>query len=271
MISFSIVLYNNDINEIKKVIKSIGNYKESHVIYLIDNSLTNRLKKHFTGEENIFYYHSKTNIGFGAGHNIAINFAFKNNIKYHFIVNPDIYFDYDVISPMLLMMKESNNIGSIMPKILNQDNSIQYLPKLLPSPMSLILRKIKWPKYMYNKFIENYELRFVDENKTLNVPILSGCFLLFNIEAVVDVGLFDDNFFMYFEDWDLSRRLHKYYKTIYYPGVSVFHGYKSDANKNFKLFKIFIKSAIFYFNKWGWFFDKERNLINSTTLSQFIK
>jgi GT2 family glycosyltransferase len=81
--------------------------------------------------------------------------------------------------------------------------------------------------------------------------------------------MYDDNYFMYFEDWDLSRRMHKKYKTIYYPLVSVYHGYESGANKSFKLFKIFIQSAITYFNKWGWFFDKDRKQMNKKALSQF--
>ena len=83
------------------------------------------------------------------------------------------------------------------------------------------------------------------------------------------VGIFDDKFFMYFEDWDLSRRMHLHYKTLYYPIVSVYHGYDSGANKNLKLFKIFIKSAIHYFNKWGWFFDSQRNKVNKAVLDQF--
>ena len=91
------------------------------------------------------------------------------------------------------------------------------------------------------------------------------------MEAIQEVGMYDDKFFMYFEDWDLSRRMHKKYKTIYFPQVSVYHGYKSGANKSGKLFKIFIKSAITYFNKWGWFFDSERNKVNNAALSQFNK
>src|SRR5690606_26243677 len=97
----------------------------------------------------------------------------------------------------------------------------------------------------------------------------SGCFTLLNLEAVKEVGGYDDRFFMYFEDFDLSRRMHKKYKTIYFPDVSVYHGYEGGANKNFRLFKIFIKSMIAYFNKWGWFFDKERKEINKRTLEQF--
>jgi GT2 family glycosyltransferase len=81
--------------------------------------------------------------------------------------------------------------------------------------------------------------------------------------------MYDDTFFMYFEDWDLSRRIHQYYKTIYFPLVSVYHAYDSGANRSSRLFKIFINSGVTYFNKWGWFFDGERKKTNKHALSQF--
>ena len=157
----------------------------------------------------------------------------------------------------------------MMPQILNLDGSIQSLPKLLPSPFSILLRKIKKPASLYQKFIDEYELRNVPKNKIYDAPILSGCFTLLNLEAIKKVGFYNDAYFMYFEDWDLSRRIHQHYKTIYFPVVSVFHGYDSGANKSIRLFKVFINSAITYFNRWGWFFDPERNEINKRALSQF--
>ena len=130
-------------------------------------------------------------------------------------------------------------------------------------------RKLKWPKKQYSKFITRYELRSVSQNKIYNVPILSGCFTLLNLKAIKEVGFYDDKFFMYFEDWDLSRRMNQKYKTIYFPQVSVYHGYESGANKSVKLFFIYIKSSIRYFQKWGWFFDNQRRKVNSVVLSQF--
>jgi GT2 family glycosyltransferase len=71
--------------------------------------------------------------------------------------------------------------------------------------------------------------------------------------------MYDDAFFMYFEDWDLSRRMHKQYKTIYFPKVSVVHTYESELIKVKKLFMIFISSAVTYFNKWGYFMIQNEN------------
>ncbi|MGX9984885.1 glycosyltransferase [Soonwooa purpurea] len=264
----SIVLFNTDVDIIKKAINSFLYNYVVEKLYLIDNSLEDTLRN-IVGDSRIEYIHNPSNPGFGAAHNIAIKKALELGSKYHFIVNPDIYFSEDVIGPMLDHMGKNPNVGMMMPQILNEDGSIQNLPKLLPSPFSILLRKIKKPNFLYSSFINKYELRNVPNDQVYEAPILSGCFTLLNLDAIKDVGLYDDRFFMYFEDWDLSRRINQKYKTIYFPKVSVYHGYESGANKSKKLFKIFLNSAVHYFNKWGWFFDKKRNEVNERTLSQF--
>ncbi|AXB55374.1 glycosyltransferase family 2 protein [Flavobacterium fluviale] len=267
-ITASIVLYLNDINILSKAIKSLLKTNSISKLILVDNSPTNELKIIVEGER-ILYFHNPANPGFGAAHNVAIQKSIDLGSKYHFIVNPDIYFENDVVESMIQHMDNDESIGMMMPQILNEDGSIQNLPKLLPSPTSILMRKIKMPKQKYEKFISKYELRCVPRDFTYNTPILSGCFTLLNLKAISKVGMYDDRFFMYFEDWDLSRRIHKHFKTIYFPKVSVYHDYESGANKSKRLFKIFVRSAIIYFNKWGWFFDLERKKINDQALSQF--
>jgi GT2 family glycosyltransferase len=73
-----------------------------------------------------------------------------------------------------------------------------------------------------------------------------------------EIGLFDERFFMYLEDTDLCRRIGEKYKTIYYPEAIVYHEYAKGSYRSNELLKIHIESAIKYFNKWGWFSDKER-------------
>lgn len=268
-IAASIVLYNTDSNELSRLLDSILKTEIKLQLYLIDNSLTDKLKIFYDFDSRIIYIHNPSNPGFGAAHNIAIEKAIENGIKYHFIINPDIYFDRDVIFPMINFMKQDASIGMMMPQILNLDGTVQNLPKLLPSPFNILWRKLKKPARAYEKFINKYELRQVPKDMIYDAPVLSGCFTLLNLQAIKEVGMYDDKFFMYFEDWDLSRRMHQHFKTIYFPLVSVYHGYDSGANKSSRLFKIFLNSAITYFNKWGWFFDTVRKDINRKALSQF--
>ena len=237
IISLSIVIYKTSIIDLEKIYNSILLTNTKWKLYLVDNSPTNELSTFALRDERIEYIFNNSNIGFGAGHNVAINKAIKSGIDFHFIVNPDIFFIEDVITKMLRFIEDADEVGMIMPEILSPDNTVQYLPKLLPSPLSLILRKLKWPKFLHENFLLKYELRSVPRKAIYNVPVLSGCFTLLRLKAVMEIGMYDDSYFMYFEDWDLSRRMHEKYKTIYYPEVSVYHGYDSGANKNSKLFK----------------------------------
>lgn len=266
-VTVSVVIYNNNKDVIRMLIEKVQRF-HSLELYIIDNSLTNKICLDI-GNYNIHYIHNPSNPGFGAAHNIAIKKAIATDSKYHFIINPDIYFDTDVINPMINYMERNPDVGMMMPKVLNEDGRIQNLPKLLPYPSWIFRRKLKKIDFSHQQFIDLYELRNLPKDRIFNVPILSGCFTLLRLDAIKEIGMYDESFFMYFEDFDLSRRMHQKYKTIYFPEVSVYHGYEGGANKSFKLFKIFLKSMVIYFNKWGWFFDKERKQMNKETLDQF--
>ena len=103
----------------------------------------------------------------------------------------------------------------------------------------------------------------------MNVPSLSGCFMLLRTSVLEAVGLFDENIFMYLEDVDLNRRIHTNYKTIFYPEVSIVHEYAKESYRNKKLLMFHIRSALYYFNKWGWIFDRKRKEVNDTCLNHF--
>lgn len=269
IISASIVLFNNEPQEIKKAVYSIFNSNVDIILYLVDNSETPALSFLQEFDKKIIYHHVGRNIGFGKAHNIAFKLALQSGSKFHFIVNPDVHFGSEVISKMVDYMNLHPDVGMMMPKILNEDGTIQYLPKLIPAPFSLLIRKLKWPRFLYTRFVNKYELRNVDNSQIYITPTLSGCFTLIRTLIADQERGYDDRFFMYFEDWDLSRRVYQKHKTIYFPMASVTHGYHSGANKNLKLFTIFIRSAIAYFGKWGWLVDKDRELINKRILTQF--
>lgn len=267
--SASIVLYHNNIAQLKRLLSTLLSSEIIDTIYLIDNSETNVLWSIESLSEKIVYIFNNKNIGFGKAHNIAVKKARKKGYTYHFVINPDVYLDSVVLGKIIAFMSSDDSIGMVMPQILNNDNTVQFLPKLLPSPASLVMRKLKWPKKLYHQFVNKYELRYINEKKIYNSPLLSGCFSLVNTIIFEEAGGYDDRFFMYFEDWDLSRRINMNYQTIYFPMVSIVHDYESGANKSFKLAKIFIVSAFKYFNKWGWFIDKDRQKVNKKTLDQF--
>jgi GT2 family glycosyltransferase len=155
-----------------------------------------------------------------------------------------------------------------MPKVYYPDGEIQYLCKLLPTPFDLIFRRFL-PNSWTKKQTEKFELRNSGYNKILDVPYLSGCFMLLRTDALKEVGLFDERFFMYPEDIDLTRRINRKFRTVFYPEVSIVHHHARSSYLNLKMLWIHTTNMIRYFNKWGWFFDRERKIINKKTLNQF--
>lgn len=260
----SIVLYNNDIDILIQTIKSFLNTNLKVELYLVDNSPTDKLCNLATLDSRIKYVHNSSNVGFGAGHNIAIRHYIDTSI-YYLVLNPDVYFERGVLEALTEQLNQNQSIGLITPKTLNLDGSIQYLCKMLPTPFDLFTRRFipNMMKSLFEKRLKEYELRHKDYNEIMEIPYVSGSFMLFKTSVLKDIGLFDENIFMYIEDTDLSRRVTEKYKVVYYPFVSIYHGYAKGSYKSLKLTLINIQSAIYYFNKWGWFKDDWRKLINN--------
>jgi GT2 family glycosyltransferase len=161
-------------------------------------------------------------------------------------------------------MEDNKDIGLVMPKVLYPDGSLQYLCKKLPTPFDLIARRFlpSFLKPLFQKRLDIYEFKDQNYNAIMEVPYLSGCFMFIRTGVFKEIGMFDERIFMYIEDIDLCRRIGQKYKTIYYPEAIVYHEFAKESYKSKKLLKIHIDSTIKYFNKWGWFFDKDRKKIN---------
>jgi GT2 family glycosyltransferase len=259
----SIVLYKNA----KRARGSIESFLSTSLpikLFLIDNSPSQKIKeelKDLLEDKRIEYIFTNKNIGFGAGHNIALRKAIKI-APYHLVLNPDVYFEDDVLPALLSFMNENKEVGLTIPKVVYPDNSLQYLCKLLPTPSDLIFRRF-FPRAITEKRLANYEMRFSGYNKKMEVPYISGCFMFMRTSLLPAVGFFDERFFLYLEDTDLSRRFFLVAKNVFYPDVQIVHEHERGSYKNLKLLGVHILSAVKYFNKWGWWFDKKRNLINN--------
>lgn len=264
-LNISIVLYNSEFAEISNLVNTLKENTSINRVYLVDNS---PIRNNEFNICNAHYIFNGKNLGYGAGHNIAIKESIDNNIKYHLVLNPDILIESKILDQLLQKLDTNNDIGLIMPNIKYPDGQIQHLCKLLATPIDLIGRRFiplkKWNDSRNNK----YELHFTEYNETMQVPSLSGCFMLARTDVLKVVGGFDERFFMYCEDFDLCRRIGQISKTIYYPAVSVIHNYEKGSYKVSRLLIYHIQSAFRYFNKWGWFFDKERRRINMETLDR---
>lgn len=210
------------------------------------------------------------NIGYGSGHNVALQMIGENS-DFHFVLNTDIQFGPLEFEKMLSFMREHQEVGLLMPRVVYEDGNLQYLCKLLPTPADVLLRRFApaFLRKVMRKRMSRYELQFSGYDQVMDIPFLSGCFMLFRVSALRDVGLFDERYFMYAEDVDLSRRMHARYRTVFFPGATIVHSHARSSYKNRKLLWWHTLSLVSYFRKWGWFFDDERTRVNRETLLQF--
>lgn len=268
MISVSIVTYKTDIEELKHCLSSISS-SLVRKIYIIDNSRWDSIADFCATIDKVEYIGS-SNVGYGAGHNIAIRKALKLGTKYHLVLNSDVYFGEDVLPKLVEYMDSNEDVAQVQPNVVYPDGTLQYGCRLLPSPLNLISRRFLF--HSWNEQINKTFLLYDFDRKTpMNVPYHQGSFMLFRTDCFKKVGLFDERFFMYPEDIDITRRMHKHYRTMFWPGVTIVHAHRAASYKSLRMLWIHCYNMIKYFNKWGWIVDRERSEWNRRILEKVEK
>lgn len=252
-ISISVVTYNNS-KVIEKFINSIFNITNNidfEIIIIDNNSSDNTVEIIKNNFKNVKLIKNDKNIGFGAAHNVAIKLG---KGKYHLVLNPDIIFTENTIEKLINFMEENSDIGLVSPKIIFPDGTIQYLCKRSPCLFDLCVRRFTpgFIQKLFKKRIDYFEMRETGYNKIMDVLYLSGSFMLFRRSILEKIGGFDENFYMYAEDADITQRAAEISKTVFYPYTSVIHLWERGSHKNIKLLFISLVSTAKYFNKWGW-------------------
>ncbi len=271
----SLVLYKSSVSEVETLLHTLGQDDSVSDWVVVDNGaaedpiLAGQLRSMVEGFGGK-YLASERNVGFGAGHNAGLKFLRDSPSEFHLIVNPDIIFGEDVLPALVRAMAMQPRVGLIMPKVLYPDGRIQHLCKLLPTPFDFILRRFapNTLQKLLRKWAERFELRMIDPDQPAEIPYLSGCFMFVRRSLLESLGGFDERYFLYMEDLDLCREFSKISALSYWPEVSVKHVHQRGSHKSIKLMRIHIQTAISYFNKWGWFFDKNRREINRRVLAR---
>lgn len=265
MITVSIVTYKTNLEELSKCLQSLKSHLISD-IYIVDNSNKKYIADFCSQYANVVYIGSK-NVGYGAGHNQVLRQVLHSNEKYHLVLNSDVYFEPRILEMLVQYMENNPDIAQVQPNVVYPDGKMQYTCRLLPTPMDLIFRRFL-PKRLTEKMNDRYLLKFNDHTKPINIPYHQGSFMFFRTECFRKVGLFDERFFMYPEDIDITRRMHKHYRTMFWPEATIVHAHRAASYKSWKMLKIHMENMIRYFNKWGWFFDKERSEWNKQLLKE---
>ncbi len=198
------------------------------------------------------YHHCGSNLGFGGGNNLVVNGLASD---FHLILNPDVALTESALETALSRMRGDSSIVLLSPHVSSEESTQEYLCKRYPSVLVLLLRAFA-PEFLRNLFhdrLAHYEMRDVcaGENEA-EVVLASGCFMLLRTDALRECGGFDERYFLYFEDFDLSLRLAALGRLIFDPTVKIVHHGGYAASKGFAHIGMFIKSGIRFFNTHGW-------------------
>lgn len=255
-ITISIVTHNSrHIFDVLDHLKSELGETSNYDIHIFDNASEAAFVRSLEKYDSFITLHqSKQNHGFGYGHNqILKQSATTNGV----IFNPDVLVTKETLDRLVQRIKTNQELAVVCPKVLNSDGTTQYLVRNKLDVFDYMLRFIpfQWVKRLFNKRLSAYECRNLPDNQTSFIKMGSGCFMVIDIDKFKEVGGFDEQFFMYFEDNDLCMKFGQAgYKILYSPFETIIHLYEKGAHKSQKLFKIFLQSMKKFFDKWGWRF-----------------
>lgn len=269
-LSVSIVLYHSQIEMLCATITSLyrsavralqENRLVSVDLMLVDNSESDKyatsvrdlLKTVQTDQFfSIHFSQAEQNTGFGGGHNSVTPELASD---YHLILNPDAELAEAALCGGLAALEGNEQFVLVSPKVLGPDGAQEFLCKSYPSVLVLLLRAFA-PNFIRRWFQEklySYELRDVcDGAAPAQVLLASGCFMLLRTGALQSVKGFNEKYFLYFEDFDLSLRLRGCGQLMFLPSMVITHHGGYAATKGGAHIRLFVRAGFRFFNEHGW-------------------
>lgn len=192
------------------------------------------------------------NVGYGRGHNLSISQA-RSGV--HLILNPDVLLSPESLLQGLQFLHDNPRVAALSPAVEDGRGHKQYVCKRYPSLLDFVLRGFAPArvKHWFRRRLAWYEMQDLPEDApSLDIPIISGCFMLFRTEVLHRVGGFDESYFLYFEDFDLSLRVHQHGQLAYVPAMHIVHLGGNSARKGLRHIGMFARSGLRFYRTHGW-------------------
>lgn len=203
----------------------------THEIIVVDNNSGDDLAQVITAYPEVKIIKSEKNLGMGGGNNLG---ARNSQGEFILILNPDTAVQDDAILKLHRHLKENKQAGIVGPKLLNPDGTLQYSCLRFPKIHTPILRRTFFGG-LSPRHLDNFLMKDYDHAVTRTVDWLMGsCFLIRREILEKDGYIFDEKYFMYFEDTDLCRRVkakHNY-EVVYHPEAVVIHDHARQSAEN---------------------------------------
>ncbi len=194
------------------------------------------------------------NCGFGVAHNTVLA---SLTSEFHLILNPDVELREDALLVGLASLRQRADSVLLSPRVTGGNGEQEFLCKRYPTVLVLLLRGFApaFVRRLFDRKLARYEMRDLCSGDTpAEVDIASGCFMLVRTAALRAVGGFNEAFFLYFEDFDLSLRLGTQGRLVFDPAVRIVHHGGYASSKGHLHLKYFIHSGVRFFNGHGWRF-----------------
>lgn len=230
-IFISILNFNGEKNtfECLDSLRSLDAKNFKLTIIVVDNASEEKLniENGFLGKIPLIVIKSDKNLGFSGGQNLGIKYALSNGADYVLILNNDTYVDKNFIEELLRVAEEDERIGILSPKIYFapgfEFHKNRYSKKEQGKALWYAGGEMDWQNVIgHNRGVDEVDQRQFD--KTEETDIATGCCMLVKREVFDRVGMFDDKYFLYYEDADLSMRARdKGFKIMYVPKSLIWH------------------------------------------------
>jgi len=245
-----IVTYNN-IHTIEDTVSSVLAQTTglAFQLYIVDNHSADGTAQ-FVRERfpEIILLEREENAGFGAGHNVLLPLLKSD---YHVIINPDVLLRENAVGEITAFLQQNADIGMVSPKILDlQSGKEQVLGKRDPTLPFLLASRLRSRHKPPGWLMRKYAMRDRPPDEVYDIENASGCFFVIRTALFQKIGGFDEHFFLYFEDSDLTRRVRAEQRAVYYPQAAVYHKWNRGSARELPLMWIHLKSMLHYFNKW---------------------
>lgn len=191
------------------------------------------------------------NDGYGAGHNVAMAGL---QGKLHLILNPDVELARDAISLALETMLSDESVALLAPVGFDAMGDPEFLAKAYPSVWVLALRSLApaWLRRLSAEAMARYELRDQPAQGVRPITLASGCCMWVRREVFDAVNGFNEAYFLYFEDYDLSMKMSKRGAVMEHREIQIVHHGGDASRKGWRHILWFIEGAARFFNRWGW-------------------
>jgi N-acetylglucosaminyl-diphospho-decaprenol L-rhamnosyltransferase len=207
---------------------------------------------------------SRVNRGFACANNIALReYGFRNPNeptgvpvsklpRYALLLNPDTVVPPEAFQRMLQFMDTHPEVGASGPKLVLEDGSLDLAcRRSFPTPEVSLYRMTGLSRlFPRHHVFGRYNLTFCDPDTEMEVDSVVGAFMLVRREAIRQVGLLDETYFMYGEDLDWAYRLRQRgWKTYYYPAVTVLHVKRAASRHSPRAQQEFYRAMHIFYNK----------------------